>query len=175
MHELAIQGTSSTISRMPEPEGTPFEIANGLIEADLDMPSVKVLPDSALVVLLDGQVEEYLPPRCRKPRKRIVRKEVARFSLGEFRKKFYWLSIEGSGSSVLPVPLTKAEMLKSWANRQWADQCIGFPSESEQQRMHQICLESPIPAVEEEMAKLVPRVKAGEVVVWTPESSRLRK
>jgi hypothetical protein len=82
-------------------------------------------------------------------------------------RKFHWLSIEGSGSSVLPTPMTRAEMLAGWLNTAWAEQVIGLPTAQERDRLHRICLDSPMEAVEEEMAKLGHRVRRGEVDVVT--------
>jgi hypothetical protein len=62
-----------------------FKIAWELIRHHLGMS--KALPDSTPVLLLDERVEEWLPPRCRKPRKRVVRDVVARFTLGDFRRE----------------------------------------------------------------------------------------
>lgn len=88
--------------------------------------------------------------------------------------RFYWLSIEGCGSAILPMALTRQEMLQQWANAGWADQLIGLPTAEEQRRLHRICLTAPIPAVEEEMARLAPKVEAREVEVVTPPHSRFR-
>lgn len=43
------------------------------------------------------------------------------------------------------------------------DYLLGLPSKDEMLRMQRIMLEAPMAAVEEELAKLVPRIKRGEV------------
>jgi hypothetical protein len=83
MYELKIEGTGCSCNRCPDPEGTPLEVAVQLLETR--MYKIKNLPDSTPVVLSDVRMEEYLPPRCRKPRTRRVMDEVARFMLGELR------------------------------------------------------------------------------------------
>jgi hypothetical protein len=83
MYELTIEGTGCSCNRCPDPEGTPLEVAVQLLETRLY--KTKNLPDSTPVVLSTTRWEEYLPPRCRKPRTRTVYDEVARFTLGELR------------------------------------------------------------------------------------------
>ena len=80
-------------------------------------------------------------------------------------KKYWWLSIEGCGASILGIPLTRDEVLAQWLNVAWADQIIGFPTSEEQQRMQAICLTAPLPSVKEAMAKLAERVQSGEIAV----------
>jgi hypothetical protein len=83
MYELTIKSTGRSFSSFPDPQGAPLEVAVQLIETRLCL--VTKLPDSTPVVLSDARQEEYLPPRCRKPRTRTVYDEVARFTLGELR------------------------------------------------------------------------------------------
>jgi hypothetical protein len=74
VYELKIVGSLISHSRAPNPEGTPLEVARQLLEYSDD----PLLPDTTEVVLVDLQFE-------RKPRKRLVQTEVARFTLGDLR------------------------------------------------------------------------------------------
>jgi hypothetical protein len=83
MKQLHVAGSLTSHSRCPDPEGALFECACQLLEGwELDNPK---LPDSAQVSLWEITWEEWVPPRCRKPRDRQVRKLLATYTLGEFR------------------------------------------------------------------------------------------
>ncbi len=85
MKELHVEGRPFSINRCPEPEGTPFEVAHDLFVGNMGL--FDALPDSAKVTLSEVTVEEYIPPRCRKPRKRRVATPIMTWTLGEFRSK----------------------------------------------------------------------------------------
>jgi hypothetical protein len=78
MFELEIKGTNERVSRAPDPEGTPLEVARELIVATLGFEDAD-LPDSTPVVL-------YKTTTQRQTRRRTVTTEVARFTLGDLRK-----------------------------------------------------------------------------------------
>jgi hypothetical protein len=93
VYEVTIVGSGVSHGRVPNPEGTPFEVARQLLM--LEHCDDLTLPDSTEVVLLDFRTESYTPPRCRKPRKRHVRTEVARFTLGDLRTPSLKADLEG--------------------------------------------------------------------------------
>ncbi len=87
-YELGIEGRGTEMRHI-EP-GEPWDMAcKFLLEpcGELHIPTVKALPDENTVVLWEVGREEYLPPRCRKPRTRLVRREIGRWTLGEFRRQ----------------------------------------------------------------------------------------
>jgi len=81
---LRIEGYPCTISRAHDPEGAVDDIARELLGGDLGM--VADLPDSGTVSLSEATWEEYLPPRCRKPRRREVVTPITTWTLGQFRQ-----------------------------------------------------------------------------------------
>jgi hypothetical protein len=82
-YELQIDGDGWRMSTCPQPTGTPLEVVLTLLKPNLY--KLRGLPDSYRVRLLNCRAEEYLPPRCRKPRTRYVYDTVATFTVGELR------------------------------------------------------------------------------------------
>jgi hypothetical protein len=82
-YELQIDGDGWRMSTCPQPTGTPLEVVLALLKPNLY--KLRGLPDSRPVRLLNCRKEEYLPPRCRKPRTRYVHDLVATFTVGELR------------------------------------------------------------------------------------------
>lgn len=85
MKQLHIEGYPCNIFSVPDPEGELFEVSAKLIDGHLRL--LADLPDSAKVVLTEESIEQYTPPRCRKPRERLVSRPIMEWTLGEFRVK----------------------------------------------------------------------------------------
>jgi hypothetical protein len=84
MWKISVEGEPWSASAVPDPEGTPLEVALQLMDG-IRLARVKHLPDSAKVLLKRVTQDKYTPPRCRKPRDRLVETVVASWPLGEFR------------------------------------------------------------------------------------------
>jgi hypothetical protein len=84
MYELALEGTGRAYSSVPDPQGTPLEVAVQLLETRLVL--VQKVPDGTTAVLYNTG-PEGCPPRRRRRKgpARTVYDEVARFALGELR------------------------------------------------------------------------------------------
>ena len=80
MKTLRIEGSHYGISRCPQPQGTPLEVAK-----ELATSVIGDVADDTMMFLIESQIEEYVPPRCRKPRTRIVEAKIGEWAWKELK------------------------------------------------------------------------------------------
>jgi hypothetical protein len=85
-YRLSVQGSSCGLSRHLE-EGDPWDMACEIMLGPEGWLHIHHrLPDDAKVMLCEVSTEQHTPPRCRKPRERIVEKHLGEWTLADFRR-----------------------------------------------------------------------------------------
>lgn len=80
--QLVFENDRMTSFRVPDPEGTPLEVARELAST---RGGLAAMDDTRGAQLHDVSFEEFIPPRCRKPRKREVRRVIWRGTVADLR------------------------------------------------------------------------------------------
>jgi hypothetical protein len=66
--------------------GDPWALACEFMLGPTGHVHLERLPDEARVTLSETTSEQYTPPRCRKPRTRMVDTQLGAWTLGDFRR-----------------------------------------------------------------------------------------
>lgn len=87
-YKVSVEGSATSVMTTPlDPPKEPKAICCLLLIGDRDFNDgfYAQYPESSSVRLYEVTTEQYLPPRCRKPRKRTVETLLGEWTLGDFR------------------------------------------------------------------------------------------